>query len=231
MAVQQIPEPQLRLALFCAALAGLIDVVAFLALGGFFASFMSGNSTRLAIGIGGNLSDALLAASLIASFVVGVAGAILIGRRAGPMRSARVIGLTAALILLCALVAKPYQATQMLLLAAAMGALNGLFDRGDAAPVGLTYMTGTLVRIGTALGRWVGGEGPARDALRPALLWASFLGGGMIGVGLYWRIGLDSLWFAGAFAAALALGLGWQVRRAQRRAAMSAAEDQAVAGL
>jgi len=34
-----------------AAIAGYVDAIAFVDLGGFFVSFMSGNSTRLAVGL------------------------------------------------------------------------------------------------------------------------------------------------------------------------------------
>lgn len=224
--VKHLPESQLRLAVILAALAGMIDVVAFLALGGFFASFMSGNSTRLAIGIGGNWSDATLAGGLILAFVAGVIGATLLGRNAGPQRHMRIIALVAALILLCAAIAKPYQATPLLLLAAAMGALNGVFERDGEVSVGLTYMTGTLVRFGQGLARWMLREGDLEGWLRHAILWASFLGGGLIGVGLYWRIGLGTLYVAGVAAAALALWLWW-IERPRRMAATPDADTTA----
>lgn len=216
--MQQLPESRLRLAITLAAIAGTVDVVAFLALGGFFASFMSGNTTRLAIGIGGSIDDANLAFSLILAFIGGVVAASLLGRTAGPNRHARLLAFVAALILACALIAKPYQATQLLLLAAAMGAMNGMFERDGEVSVGLTYMTGTLVRLGQGLARWLMREGDLDGWTRHALLFSSFLGGGLIGVGLYARIGLATLYAAGLATAALALALWWQ----QRRAAMAA---------
>lgn len=212
--MQTIPEPQLRLAVILAALAGMVDVVAFLSLGGFFASFMSGNSTRLAIGIGGNLGDAQLAAGLILSFVAGVIGATLLGRDAGRYRQVRILATVAALILACALVARPYQATQLLLLAAAMGAMNCIFERNGEVSVGLTYMTGTLVRLGQGLARWMLREDSIEGWRRHLLLWAAFLGGGLVGVGLYARIALATLYVAGLAAAALTGWLWWQERPA-----------------
>lgn len=212
--MQTIPEPQLRLAVILAALAGMVDVVAFLSLGGFFASFMSGNSTRLAIGIGGNLGDAQLAAGLILSFVAGVIGATLLGRDAGRYRQVRILAAVAALILACALIARPYQATQLLLLAAAMGAMNCIFERNGEVSVGLTYMTGTLVRLGQGLARWMLREDSMEGWRRHLLLWAAFLGGGLVGVGLYARIALATLYVAGLAAAAMAVWLWWQERPA-----------------
>ncbi len=210
--MKHLPESHLRLAIALAALAGLVDVVAFLALGGFFASFMSGNSTRLAIGISGNLSDASLALSLILAFVGGVVGATLLGRGSGDARIHRILALVAALILICAAIAKPYQATQLLLLAAAMGAMNCIFERDGEVSVGLTYMNGTLVRFGQGFARWLAQEGGIDEWLRHAILWAGFLGGGLTGVGLYWRIGLDTLHIAGLATAGAALLLWWHGR-------------------
>jgi len=53
--------------------AEFVDAVGYLKLGGFFVSFMSGNSTRLGVGIGtGMLANAGRAAGLIALFLIGV---------------------------------------------------------------------------------------------------------------------------------------------------------------
>src|SRR3546814_10053565 len=72
------------LALLLALVAGWVDAVGFLQLGGFFVSFMSGNSTRLGVGVGsGFWREAGLAAGLMATFVGGVAFGNLIGDRAG----------------------------------------------------------------------------------------------------------------------------------------------------
>ena len=58
-----------------AALAGYVDAMAFIELGGFFVSFMSGNSTRLGVGLTHDLTYALTALGLIAAFVAGWCGA------------------------------------------------------------------------------------------------------------------------------------------------------------
>ena len=200
-------ETMMGVAVALAALAGLVDAVAFLSLGGFFASFMSGNSTRLAIGIGGNWHEAGVAASLLLSFLIGVIGATLLGRRMGVRRKAVTLGGVAGLIALAALIADPGDLIPALLLATAMGAVNTLFERDGEVAVGLTYMTGTLVRLGQNLARWIDRDPDTgtEDWLRHLVLWVGFLGGGLTGVGLYWRIDLHALWLAAATAAAL----GW----------------------
>ena len=201
----------MSLAIVLAAVAGFVDVIAFLAIGGFFASFMSGNTTRLAIGVGGNFNDAAIAALLIGSFVTGVVSATLLGRRwTGHRRSVAILLFVTALLSLCALIARPYQVSPLLLLAGAMGALNTLYVRDGEVAIGLTYMTGTLVRIGQNLAHWIARDGEHSEWLRPLLLWGGFLGGGLIGVGMFWRIGIPALWIPVTVTTSLAIAL-WRL--------------------
>ena len=66
------------------ALAGFVDAIGFIELGGFFVSFMSGNSTRLAVGLAERAAGvAALAGGLVASFVIGVIAGTLVAREAG----------------------------------------------------------------------------------------------------------------------------------------------------
>ena len=60
------------LAACLAALAGYVDAIGFLKLGGLFVSFMSGNSTRLAVGLAELSGIAGLALAIVAAFVGGV---------------------------------------------------------------------------------------------------------------------------------------------------------------
>ncbi len=70
-----------NVALACAlsALAGYVDGIGFLHLGGLFVSFMSGNSTRMGVSLAqGQWWNALEALGLIALFVTGAAAGSLI---------------------------------------------------------------------------------------------------------------------------------------------------------
>ena len=179
-------------AVLASAAAGLVDVTAFIGFGGFFASFMSGNTTRLAIGVASAPVEALVAAALLAAFVAGVAIATMLERRAALPAPARLMP-PALLIALSALLGSGGGSAALLLLAAGMGMLNvALGDRG----IGLTYMTGTLVRLGKALGRRLSGEPAGELAAQDLLLWTSFVAGGLIGAGLFARFGMDCLWIA-----------------------------------
>jgi hypothetical protein len=62
------------LACALSALAGYVDGIGFLHLGGLFVSFMSGNSTRMGVSLAeGHWSNVLAAFGLVALFVVGAA--------------------------------------------------------------------------------------------------------------------------------------------------------------
>jgi uncharacterized membrane protein YoaK (UPF0700 family) len=76
-------KKQMVWAALLSAVAGFVDAVGFIALGGFFVSFMSGNSTRLGVGLIEAASAARLAAILIAAFVSGATAGALLGQAAG----------------------------------------------------------------------------------------------------------------------------------------------------
>lgn len=128
----------IAIAVAAATLAGYADAIGFLSLGGFFVSFMSGNSTRLAVGVAGLSPEALIAARLILSFVAGVVLGSLIGAAAKRWRRPAVLVLVAGLLASAAIVAMGAPDLAMLLVAAAMGAENTTFERDGEVSIGLT---------------------------------------------------------------------------------------------
>ena len=80
------PKGHWTLAASLATLAGYTDASGFLKLGGLSVSFMSGNSTRLAVA----------AASLILSFLAGVVAGTVLAFAAGSRRKAAVLALAEA---------------------------------------------------------------------------------------------------------------------------------------
>jgi len=193
------------LATALSALAGYVDAIGFITLGGFFVSFMSGNSTRLGIGIARHSPDAAVAAGLIATFVVGVILGSLIGRIAGTHRRPAVLAVVALLLGVAASVdASGFGMIAIVAMVLAMGAENAVFEADGEVHIGLTYMTGTLVKIGqrvaTAL---LGGD---RLAWVPYLaLWIGLITGACAGATLYMLIGMDALWVGAGAAALLAV--------------------------
>jgi uncharacterized membrane protein YoaK (UPF0700 family) len=197
------------------ALAGFVDAIGFIKLGGFFVSFMSGNSTRLAVALA--QGSALTGGGLIAVFVAGVALGSLAGRLAGLRRAPAVLGLVTLLLAMAAgLGVARLGGPAVACMALAMGAENAVFEQDGEVQIGLTYMTGTLVKLGQRITAALLGGAPW--AWAPYLmLWLGLVLGAVTGAGAYAHFGLGSLWFAAAAAAgftAIAARLGPMTHRA-----------------
>lgn len=193
------------LAAALAALAGYVDAIGFVKLGGLFVSFMSGNTTRMAVGLAGGSAVAAAAAGLIAAFLIGVVLGALVAATTGTARKTAVLSLTAALLTLAAamdrFIAGGWTALAM---AAAMGTINNVFLRNGEVSVGVTYMTGTLVKLGQRIAAALLGD-DAGGWIAYLRLWLGLLAGAVSGALLYPRIGSLSVALAAAVAAALAL--------------------------
>ncbi|WP_165187375.1 YoaK family protein [Caulobacter soli] len=199
------------LAVGLSGVAGYVDAIGFLKLGGFFVSFMSGNSTRLGVGIAtGQWTMARTALALIGLFVVGVVLGALVARKAGEDRRSVILALVAALLAIAAaLISAGFNTAGVAAMVLAMGAENAVFQRDGDVGLGLTYMTGALVkagqRIATAL---TGGD---RWAWGPyTLLWAGLSLGGALGAAAYLWFGVLALWAAAALIAILAAAKAWR---------------------
>jgi uncharacterized membrane protein YoaK (UPF0700 family) len=207
----------LLLACALSGLAGYIDGIGFIHLGGLFVSFMSGNSTRLGVMTAElDAAKALEALRLIGLFVVGAGMGSLIGRGRGRHRQWVLLLAEAALLGAGALaydVGAPQLAIAAIVLA--MGLENAVFQADVGAPgIGLTYMTGTLVRVGQKLAAVLTG-GPGWAWLPDLLLWAALVAGAMIGALAYQRFNLAAVWFGAAAAFFFAVIVAATARRAQ----------------
>lgn len=191
------------LAASLSSLAGFVDAVGFIAVGGYFVSFMSGNTTQAAVAIAdGAWHDLLVAGSLIVAFVVGVVGGSLAASVRGIRRRPVVLALVTALLVIAAgaHAASAPVVLCALVVAAAMGAENATFERDGEVSIGLTYMTGTLVKLGQSLARVVRGDRD-RAWLRYAVLWSGLAGGAVLGALVYRGLGFASVWVAAGGAA------------------------------
>lgn len=189
------------MAIACAALAGMVDAIGFLSSGGFFLSFMSGNSTRLSVGLAESAPYVGMVALLLLSFVLGVTGGSLIGRRnilSAGKRQALILAMIAALLFAAPFVAGGgFLVTALCLAAFCMGAENTLFEREGSVSFGLTYMTGALVKIGQGIATMF--SGGARLTWLPYLiLWLGLVSGAAIGAILFGLAGIQSLWLPAA---------------------------------
>ena len=208
--MDRLDQRRRLLAVGLAGLAGFVDAVGFLCADGYFVSFMSGNTTRLGVDLAHAPARAIVPALLIAGFVTGVTAGTVIAARAGRRRKRAVLGLVALLLILAATlqgIARP--ALPLALLVGAMGALNNTFLRDGEVSVGLTYMTGALVKLGQAIGARVIGQ-PRVEGWIHGGLWSGLALGAVLGALAFGQFGAAALWLAGGWSAMM-LALAWRV--------------------
>jgi uncharacterized membrane protein YoaK (UPF0700 family) len=192
-----------NVALACAlsALAGYVDGIGFLHLGGLFVSFMSGNSTRMGVSLAAaDWWGAAAALGLIALFVVGAAAGSLIVLGRGTYRQPWVL-LAEAVLLAAAALCYAFEQSNAAVAAIvlAMGMENAVFQIDGGAGLGLTYVTGALVKVGQLAAKAL--TGGARWAWASnLLLWAALVTGSVCGALAYHWINLAAIWFAAGMA-------------------------------
>ena len=196
------------LAVMLAATAGFVDAVGFLVVGGYFVSFMSGNSTRMVVSLAdGDLGAAGMAAVVLVSFFTGAAGGAVVTRRRNlddrpAVLSLVAVLLVAALVLHWTTTAAVFAVPLSVAVAAmAMGAMNSVFHTGGEVSLGVTYMTGAVVKSAHRLVDAVAG-GSWAPYRQQVALWSALVLGGVAGALLHVVLGADAL----ALAAAVVIG-------------------------
>lgn len=172
-------------------LAGMTDAIGLLALGD-FVSFMSGNTTRLAVAINDvdgpmilRLAGALL--GFVAGNTLGVVLAHSCRRRAWP-----VLLVVAVLLGFAGMMPAPNTSVPLLAATLAMGMINAVVEQVNGLPIGLTYVTGALSRFGRGLGHWM--LGARRHGWRVQLVpWLGMLLGAACGAWLQKHLGLQAM--------------------------------------
>ena len=189
------PIRHLGVGMLLTAAVGMIDAVGFIELGGYYTSFMSGNTTQLGAGIAEAGPNLLLAAGLVALFIIGSFFGSLIGGRTDRLRMATVLclvlfglGLTVSLSVLGF---PPGQS--MLVLAASAGAQNAVLVPQGSVRLGITFVTGTLFGVGQDMARAVRGEAPTWRWAQHLLVWVALLLGALVGALLYGAVHLWAL--------------------------------------
>ena len=209
------PAPHLTLGLLLTAAAGMIDVVGFIELGGFYTSFMSGNTTQLGAAFTGmeGMLLALPLGLLIMFFLGSFLGALLAGFSWGGGRAVTALVL-AGLTVTLALHQLGVPSTQsMLVLAASAGAQNAILTQKGAARLGATFITGTLFAAGQDLARAVRGQAPPLRWMQHLMVWLALLLGALVGASAYAPWHLWALLLPGAIY--LATLAGFLLRRIQ----------------
>ncbi len=197
------PRLKLAVAISLAALAGWVDAAGFIYFHGLFVSFMSGNSTQVAVALAHlDASGVWEFGRTILLFVLGVAGGEVIGAASGRWRLPVVLALEISCIATAtaALHLRVGDVVVASLLTVAMGMQNAVLHRAGGVNVGLTYVTGTLVQAGRRLAGALRGVGHWRQPLLFGGLWLGLTGGGLGGA----VIAAHSV--AAALAAAAGLG-------------------------
>jgi uncharacterized membrane protein YoaK (UPF0700 family) len=192
------------LAVLLAALAGYVDALAFLSGKSYFVSFMSGNSTRLGTSLAeGKLAAAGMIVGLILAFVIGVALGAAVRTRLNRHHRAASIAVVALILLLAAIShSLGYLDLSLLLCALAMGSENAVFQGDKEAGVGLTYMTGALVKIGQGISEQLTGKGSWRW-LPYLFLWSGLIVGAMLGAAFQTHSEQTAFYVAALFAGGL----------------------------
>jgi len=185
-----------RLSWLLAWLAGMIGAVAFLHSAGYFVTFMTGNTERAVLGwfpvadrqkVAGAGPQAAI--WLIVMFTLGVFSASYLRRK---FWTNHPHGAT-LLATLGLVVAAGFELiedgwyfqevdfTGILMIAFSVGALNTSFIKNGEVSVPLSYVTGTMVKLGQGLERHLCGGGTVYDWIGYLALYASFLFGAAIG--------------------------------------------------
>ncbi len=201
------PQRRLLVGLALTACAGFIDAVGFIELGGYYTSFMSGNTTQLGTALL-HAEPLLLPLGLVAMFFFGsVVGSLLAlrGHRHGPSLVLGFVMLSLALALLLWTNGVP-ATLSMLVLALGAGAQNAALPFTGGARLGTTFVTGTLFAAGQDLAGAIFGVVPKWRWLQHLQVWAALLLGALVGALAYRQFGLPAILVPGAVYLALCVG-------------------------
>lgn len=186
---KEIFDSEARLSWVLAALAGVLGATAFTHSAGYFVTFMTGNAQRAALGyFRGDVLLSVSAGLLIVCFVGGVVVASVCRRHFWVAHPHGPTVLT-TFSLWAATVVDVFDEgweenfldfAPITLVAFGIGALNTSFVKDGEVSVPLSYVTGTLVKMGQGIERHMAG-GTLADWLGYFLLFASFVLGATVG--------------------------------------------------
>ena len=200
---QVAAQAQERLAAGLAMIAGYVDAYGYITFKA-FVSFMSGNTTQTGFQTGqGHVAAAMPSLLPIGSFVIGAFTGTLLTHAGTPQARRRLFGVVAAVLAVSiGLTLRGWSggAVSIATLSVAMGMMNTALSHIGALPVSLTFVTGTLIRMGTHLalaltraplqgaqGSW---DTHGRRAFLLLGIWASFLIGALLGGAATSRFGV-----------------------------------------
>jgi uncharacterized membrane protein YoaK (UPF0700 family) len=180
----------LLIVLCLAGLAGAVDACGFFILKDLYVSFMSGNTTSMAAALAkGDLARVRLIAGIIGAFVTGVAVGTVLGVLAG-RRHAPVGILAVAGVLTVPVAAASWSIPAMTF---AMGMLNATIHQAGPVEVSLTYITGTLAKLGKGIGLLLCGRVRDLTWLEQAVPFLGLVAGAALATFSFTRIGAETM--------------------------------------
>jgi uncharacterized membrane protein YoaK (UPF0700 family) len=209
--------------LLLTALAGYVDALGFVRLGGFYASFMSGNTTQIGVTLAhGALTPAIIPLVLIGLFLAGATLGSALSIAAPSGWQTPVVLAAEALFVAAALAAGLQMPDSLLtsaLMAFAMGAQNAVLGAGPVKGfrAGTTFVTGALFGFGQKLAAALMRTGDPLGWVGDAIVWLALMGGALTGAAVYQAIGIYALILPAALAGLLALMASLFVARRPRR--------------
>lgn len=190
--LQETFDSEARLSWVLAALAGVLGATAFTHSAGYFVTFMTGNAQRAVLGyFRDDVVLSVTAGLLMVCFVGGVVVASVCRRHFWVAHPHGPTVLTTISLLAATVVDVFDEGWQenlvdfapIMLVAFGIGALNTSFVKDGEVAVPLSYVTGTLVKMGQGIERHIAG-GSLSDWLGYFLLFASFGLGAAVGGGM-----------------------------------------------
>jgi uncharacterized membrane protein YoaK (UPF0700 family) len=216
--------------LLLTALAGYVDALGFVRLGGFYASFMSGNTTQIGVTLGhGASSPAIIPLALIGMFLAGatLGSALSIAAPLG-WQTPVVLGAEALFVsaALAAGLQMPDSVLTSALMALAMGAQNAVLGSGTVKGfrAGTTFVTGALFGFGQKLAAALMRTGEPYGWVGDATVWLALMGGALCGAAVYQAIEIYALILPAALAGLLALIASLFVARRPQRLGQQASD-------
>ena len=217
-------DSEARLSWVLAALAGVLGATAFTHSAGYFVTFMTGNAQRAVLGyFRGDVLLSVSAGLLMLCFVAGVVVASVCRRHFWVAHPHGPTVLTTFSLLAATVVdviddgwnENLVDFAPILLVVFGIGALNTAFVKDGEVSVPLSYVTGTLVKMGQGIERHIAG-GNVSDWLGYFLLFASFALGAAVGGGISLVVNGTGMLIAASVVCALTTGYTYfhQDRRA-----------------
>jgi uncharacterized membrane protein YoaK (UPF0700 family) len=222
----EIFDSEARLSWVLAVLAGVLGATAFTHSAGYFVTFMTGNAQRAVLGyFRGEVLMSVAAALLMLCFVAGVVVASACRRRlwaAHPHGPTVLTTLSLVAATVTDVIDEGWEQNMLdfapiTLVVFGIGALNTSFVKDGEVSVPLSYVTGTLVKMGQGIERHIAG-GKASDWLGYFLLFASFVLGAVIGG--FISVLVTGMWMLVVASVMCAAATGYTYFHQDRRAVM-----------